>query len=53
MVAVFPLGKLLYLGIKQMSKPISRVIQQRAAKSPFIRTYICAPPAQSIASLFT
>ncbi len=46
MVAAFPLGKLLYLGVKQMSKPLARGIQRRALNSPFIRTYICSPPAQ-------
>lgn len=47
MVVVFPLGKLIYLGIKQISKPISRRLQAGAKSSPFVRKYICMPPAQS------
>lgn len=45
-VPVLPLGKLLYLGIKQLSKPIARQIKVGAARSPFFSKYICIPPAQ-------
>ena len=47
MVVALPLGKLLYLGIRQISKPISRRIQAAAVRSPLFRRYICIPPAQS------
>ena len=46
MVVAFPLGKLIYLGIKQVSKPISRRIQAGAVRSPLFRKYVCMPPAQ-------
>ena len=46
MVVAFPLGKLVYLGIKQISKPISKRIQAGAVRSPLFRKYICMPPAQ-------
>lgn len=45
-MVVFPLGKLLYLGIKQMSKPIANQLKSAAVRSPFFKNYICAPPAQ-------
>lgn len=47
MVVAFPLGKLIYLGVRQLSKPIARQLQRTAVASPFFRRYICAPPAQS------
>ena len=47
MVAAFPLGKLIYLGIRQLSKPIAVQLRNSAARHPFVRRYICAPPAQS------
>ncbi|GAU89643.1 hypothetical protein RvY_02172-1 [Ramazzottius varieornatus] len=45
-VAAFPLAKLLYLAVRQVSKPIAAGIKTRAKASPFFRTYICMPPAQ-------
>ncbi|XP_055352484.1 putative OPA3-like protein CG13603 [Paramacrobiotus metropolitanus] len=44
--AAFPLAKLAYLAVRQISKPIAQGIQTRAKASPFFRTYICMPPAQ-------
>ena len=44
-MVAFPLGKLVYLGIKQLSKPISIQLRSSAAKHPFVSKYICAPPA--------
>lgn len=45
MVAI-PLGKLLYLGIKQLSRPISIQLKAAAKNSQFVSRYICSPPAQ-------
>lgn len=45
-VAAFPLAKLLYLAVKQVSKPIAAGIKTRAKTSPFFRNYVCMPPAQ-------
>ena len=45
-MVAFPLGKLFYLGIKQLAKPISIQLRSSAAKHPFVSKYICAPPAQ-------
>ncbi|OWA51899.1 putative OPA3-like protein [Hypsibius exemplaris] len=45
-VAAFPLAKLAYLAVRQISKPIAAGIKNRAKASPFFRTYICMPPAQ-------
>ncbi|KAM5132357.1 LOW QUALITY PROTEIN: optic atrophy 3 protein [Mantella aurantiaca] len=42
----FPIAKLLYLGIRQISKPIANRIKAGAQRSEFFRTYICLPPAQ-------
>lgn len=47
MVAAFPLGKLIYLGIRQLSKPIAVQLRNSATRHPFVSRYICAPPAQS------
>lgn len=47
-MVAFPLGKLLYLGIRQISRPISKQLQKTAVRSPFFRKYVCAPPAQGI-----
>ena len=44
-MVAFPLGKLVYLGVKQLSKPISIQLRSSAAKHPFVSKYICAPPA--------
>nr|XP_057936198.1 optic atrophy 3 protein homolog [Doryrhamphus excisus] len=45
-VGAFPIAKLLYLGVKQMSKPIANRIKAGARRSDFFRSYICLPPAQ-------
>lgn len=43
----FPLAKLIYLGVRQISKPLAARIKDGARASPFFRQYICGPPAQS------
>lgn len=45
-VGAFPIAKLLYLGIRQMSKPVANRIKAGARRSDFFKTYICLPPAQ-------
>ena len=52
-MVAFPLGKLVYLGIKQLSKPISIQLRSSAAKHPFVSKYICAPPAHCECELIT
>ncbi|XP_075771215.1 optic atrophy 3 protein [Pelodiscus sinensis] len=42
----FPIAKLLYLGVRQLSRPLAARIKAGARASPFFRTYICGPPAQ-------
>ncbi|KAK7104962.1 putative OPA3-like protein CG13603 [Littorina saxatilis] len=42
----FPIVKLGYLAIKQVSKPLANLIKQNAKASPFFRKYVCMPPAQ-------
>ena len=42
----FPVAKLVYMAVKQISKPIARSIKNKATKSPFLRNYILLPPAQ-------
>ncbi|ELU17213.1 hypothetical protein CAPTEDRAFT_210501 [Capitella teleta] len=42
----FPLAKLGYLAVKQISKPLARSIKEKAKTSPFLRNYILLPPAQ-------
>ncbi|XP_039218100.1 optic atrophy 3 protein [Crotalus tigris] len=42
----FPIAKLLYLGVRQLSKPLAARIKDGARASPFFRHYICGPPAQ-------
>lgn len=46
MVAAFPVAKLGFLLIKQVSKPIAKVLATRARNSLFFRTYVCIPVAQ-------
>jgi len=46
MVAAFPLAKLGFLLIKQVSKPIAKGLAARARNSLFFRTYVCIPVAQ-------
>ena len=45
-VGAFPLAKLGFVVLKQISKPIANSIASRARKSKFFRNYICMPPAQ-------
>ncbi|XP_003277635.2 optic atrophy 3 protein isoform X2 [Nomascus leucogenys] len=45
-VGAFPMAKLLYLGIRQVSKPLANRIKEAARRSEFFKTYICLPPAQ-------
>ncbi|XP_056396723.1 optic atrophy 3 protein [Hyla sarda] len=46
-VGAFPIAKLLYLGVRQISKPLANRIKAGARRSEFFRTYICLPPAQA------
>eukprot|EP00088_Acartia_fossae_P021570 TRINITY_DN2297_c0_g1_i10.p1 TRINITY_DN2297_c0_g1~~TRINITY_DN2297_c0_g1_i10.p1 ORF type:complete len:250 (-),score=60.84 TRINITY_DN2297_c0_g1_i10:118-867(-) len=46
MVAAFPVAKLGFLLVKQVSKPIAKSIAARARNSKFFRTYVCIPVAQ-------
>ncbi|CAB1438395.1 unnamed protein product [Pleuronectes platessa] len=41
-----PIAKLLYLGVRQMSKPVANRIKAGARRSEFFKSYICLPPAQ-------
>ncbi|CAB1438396.1 unnamed protein product [Pleuronectes platessa] len=45
-VGPFPIAKLLYLGVRQMSKPVANRIKAGARRSEFFKSYICLPPAQ-------
>ncbi|XP_006106480.1 optic atrophy 3 protein [Myotis lucifugus] len=45
-VGAFPMAKLLYLGIRQISKPLANRIKAGARRSEFFKTYVCLPPAQ-------
>ncbi|XP_063287851.1 optic atrophy 3 protein [Pelobates fuscus] len=45
-VGAFPIAKLLYLGVRQLSKPLANRIKAGARRSEFFRTYVCLPPAQ-------
>ncbi|XP_077397651.1 optic atrophy 3 protein homolog [Festucalex cinctus] len=45
-VGAFPIAKLLYLGVKQLSKPVANRIKAGARRSEFFKTYFCLPPAQ-------
>ncbi|XP_076442443.1 optic atrophy 3 protein homolog [Babylonia areolata] len=42
----FPIVKLGYLAVKQISKPLANHIKRNAKSSPFFRKYVCMPPAQ-------
>lgn len=42
----FPIAKLAYLGIKQISKPIASQLKNAAKSSRLFREYACLPPAQ-------
>ncbi|CAL8349299.1 unnamed protein product [Arctogadus glacialis] len=45
-VGAFPIAKLLYLGVRQMSKPVANRIKAGAVRSEFFKNYVCLPPAQ-------
>ncbi|KAJ3591238.1 hypothetical protein NHX12_009184 [Muraenolepis orangiensis] len=45
-VGAFPIAKLLYLGVRQMSKPLANRMKAGAQRSQFFKNYICLPPAQ-------
>jgi len=45
-VGAFPLAKLGFLAVKQISKPIANAIAKRARGSRVFREYICIPVAQ-------
>ncbi|TNN66604.1 Optic atrophy 3 [Liparis tanakae] len=45
-VGAFPIAKLLYLGVRQMGKPVANRIKAGARRSEFFKTYVCLPPAQ-------
>ncbi|XP_013880603.1 optic atrophy 3 protein homolog [Austrofundulus limnaeus] len=45
-VGAFPIAKLLYLGVRQLSKPLANRIKAGARRSDFFRSYVCLPPAQ-------
>ncbi|XP_056622377.1 optic atrophy 3 protein homolog [Triplophysa dalaica] len=46
-VGAFPIAKLLYVGIRQLSKPLANRIKAGARQSEFFKNYICLPPAQA------
>ncbi|XP_060779351.1 optic atrophy 3 protein homolog [Neoarius graeffei] len=46
-VGAFPIAKLLYLGIRQLSKPVANRIKAGARRSEFFKNYVCLPPAQA------
>ncbi|XP_034485891.1 putative OPA3-like protein CG13603 isoform X5 [Drosophila innubila] len=42
----FPIAKLTYLIVRQISKPITKFIKRKAASNEIFRTYVVCPPAQ-------
>ncbi|KAM7340173.1 hypothetical protein ACRRTK_000788 [Alexandromys fortis] len=52
-VGAFPMAKLFYLGIRQVSKPLANRIKEAARRSEFFKTYICLPPAQQSSVVIT
>ena len=42
----FPIIKLAYLAVKQISKPLANAIKVKAKTTPFLRNKILLPPAQ-------
>lgn len=44
----FPLAKLGYLGLRQVSKPIASQLKEGAKRSQLFRRYVCVPIAQSL-----
>uniref|UniRef100_A0A915I6C5 OPA3-like protein n=1 Tax=Romanomermis culicivorax TaxID=13658 RepID=A0A915I6C5_ROMCU len=45
-VGAFPIAKLAYLAVKQISKPIANQIKLTAKSNAVFRRYVCLPPAQ-------
>ncbi|XP_070983385.1 optic atrophy 3 protein homolog [Oncorhynchus clarkii lewisi] len=45
-VGAFPIAKLLYLGVRQLSKPVANRLKAGALRSEFFKTYVCLPPGQ-------
>ena len=45
-IGAFPLAKLGFVLVKQISKPIANGIASRARKSKLFRDYVCIPVAQ-------
>lgn len=45
-VGAFPIAKLLYLGVRQLGKPVANRIKAGARRSEFFKSYVCLPPAQ-------
>lgn len=52
-MAAIPLGKILYMALKQVSRPISRRMIALSRKSNFFKNYICLPPANAYNWLVT
>jgi len=44
--AAFPVAKLGFLLVKQVSKPLAKSVAARAKKSPFFKNWVCIPVAQ-------
>eukprot|EP00092_Neocalanus_flemingeri_P095450 GFUD01121443.1.p1 GENE.GFUD01121443.1~~GFUD01121443.1.p1 ORF type:complete len:327 (-),score=106.22 GFUD01121443.1:12-992(-) len=44
--AAFPVAKLGFLLVRQVSKPLAKSVAARAKKSPFFRDWVCVPVAQ-------
>ncbi|XP_060646542.1 putative OPA3-like protein CG13603 isoform X1 [Drosophila sulfurigaster albostrigata] len=42
----FPLAKLGFLLVKQITKPVTRLLKQKATSNKIFRNYVVAPPAQ-------
>jgi hypothetical protein len=45
-VGAFPIVKLGYLAMRQISKPIANQLKRSAKQHPFFSKYVCKPPAQ-------
>ena len=45
-MAALPLGKLAYLIMRQVSKPVSKIVMKGAVNNVVIRDYVCAPLGQ-------
>lgn len=45
-IGSFPVVKLAWLALRQISLPIAQKIKDEAKRNPFFRNNICMPPAQ-------